>query len=304
MNRKVFFSILALLTFCIMSTGFTAYASLWGNNSDPWEKKLPFKSGVIEYKISGMQNGTMTKYVKDYGRYEATYKNMAMNILGMVKNMETIEITTPEWVYHIDMNTKTGTKNVNIQKYMHEDYMKLSSSDRKKLRKNAEKTGTDLMNGMQGEVKKKAGKFLGRDCDIVSMKGITTYILTGTSLPLKTESNIMGMHNIQEAVKITETGVPDDKFKPPAGIQIRHDMESDRQSREMAHNIIQSFVEGKSIKIPVPGHSQQHHNGFPPVNTSAPHGMSGGHGDNSAPPDMNEFMKRLKGMMKQQPHGE
>lgn len=304
MNRNFFFTILASVAFSIMFTGFTACAAFWGNDSDPWEKRLPFKSAVIEYKISGMQNGTKTTYIKDYGRYKASYKNMSMNILGMVKNMETIEITTPDWIYDIDMAEKSGTKSVNALKYMHEEYKKLSGSDQKKLRDNVEKMGLDVMNGMHGKVRKKAAKFLGRSCDIITMQGMTIYVLAGTSLPLKTESNIMGMHSVEEATKITETRVPEDRFEPPAGVQIRYDKESDARAREMASRIIHGFVDGKPVNIPVKGHARQPHQGFPVMGTPGQHGASAGTGDNDVPPDMNEFMKRLKGMMKQAPHGE
>ena len=63
----------------------------------PWEKKLPFKSAVIEYTITGTQKGTKTIYVKDYGQTVAEYRNISMTVIGMTQKENTMDITTPDW---------------------------------------------------------------------------------------------------------------------------------------------------------------------------------------------------------------
>ncbi len=300
MNKKLLFSIAAAVI-CTLSASFTACASLWGDDPAPWEKNLPFKSAVIEYRINGMQNGTRTTYIKDYGRYEAKYTTTAMHIMGISRAMKTVEITTPEWVYDIDLMQKTGTKTVNPAKYMMEEYEKLSSSDRKKFVENAKKTGAALMQGMQGQVKKGAAEVLGRKCDVISMQGIKLYVLAGTGLPLKSESNMMGMKSVEEAVKITEGSVPEDRFEPPAGIHIEEDRQSDQMARQMARNIIQALVEDRPVSITPPAPAGTGPHGFPPAHTSTPRHTPSGNED-GVPPDMNEFMKRIQGLTGRQPH--
>ena len=95
-----------------------ADASFFGDEPAPWEKRLPFDSATIEYRISGMQSGTRTTYVKEHGKYEASYERLSMHIMGMTQKIERIEITTPDWIYDIDLVERTGTKNVNPAKYM------------------------------------------------------------------------------------------------------------------------------------------------------------------------------------------
>jgi hypothetical protein len=184
---------------------------------------------------------------------------------------------------------------------MMEEYKKLSSSDRKKFVENAKKTSATLMQGMQGQVKKEAAEVLGRKCDVISMQGMTLYVMAGTGLPLKSESNMMGMKSVEEAVKITEGSVPDDKFEPPAGIHIEEDRQSDQMARQMARSMVQALVEGKPLATTHPAPAGTGPHGFPPAHTSTPrHAPSGNEG--GGPPDMNEFMKRIQGLTGRQPH--
>ncbi len=281
--------VIFVLAFCIASA--TA-----ADKASPWDVKLPFKSAVIEYKISGMENGSQTTYIKDYGKYRADYRTTSMTVMGMTNSVKNIQITTPDWIYSIDLTAGTGTKSVNPVKYMKEEYEKLSDSDRKKVIKNAEKMGTSMMNGMQGKVQKNAAEFLGRKCDVMTMPGMKLYMLAGTDIVLKSETNMMGMNSITEAVKFTETSVPDDKFEPPAGIQIEYDRESEQFARQTAHNMIKSLVEGKPMEMQgmvQPPRTAPEGMPRPPAATGNPAPAGQGQG---APPDMNELMKQLKGL--------
>ncbi len=294
MNRKSFFLWAASLFFMVTSTLFSAAVA--GDDASPWEVKLPFKSAIIEYKISGMENGSQTTYIKDYGKYRATYRTTSMKVMGITNTIKNIEITTPDWIYSIDLSSGTGTKSVNPVKYMKEEYEKLSPQDRKKVVKNAEKMGTNMMNGMQGEVKKNSAEFLGRKCDVITMAGMKMYMLAGTDIPLKTETSMMGMNSLTEAVKFEETSVPDDKFQPPAGITIEYDKESDAIARQMARNVIRSLVEGKPMEmkgVVIPPQGRQA--GGAPVPAAAQSNAPAGP-DQGGMPDMNELMKQLKGL--------
>ncbi len=124
--KKIIISLLALML----------TASIAAALESPWEKKLPFKEATIDYTISGNSKGTKTIYVKDYGRTVAEYRNTSMTVFGMTQKENTLDVTTPEWEYAIDLTEHNGTKMVNPEKYLIEEFQKLSKSDQKKIIKN------------------------------------------------------------------------------------------------------------------------------------------------------------------------
>ncbi len=233
--KKIVICLLAL-----MLTATTAAAI-----ESPWEKKLPFKTATIDYTITGTQKGTKTIYVKDYGRTVAEYRNVSTTVFGMTQKENIIDITTPEWEYSIDLEQRTGTKMVNPEKYLIEEFQKLSKSDQKKVIKNSEELGMNTVDGMQGEIKKNDTKILGYMCDKTSMMGVTVYTISGTPVPLKLESNMMGMKINETATGIKKGGVSSSKFNVPSGINIRHDVQADQMSKMHAKNMIQSLVNGE-----------------------------------------------------------
>ncbi len=217
---------------------------------NPWEQKLPFKEAIISYKITGTQTGSSTLYLKDYGKTMALFRNVTTKILMMKTQESTLNITTREWVYSIDMNEKTGTKQVNPEKYLIEEFNKLSAAEQKKVASNVDKFGISFVAGMEGQVEKNAKKILGYNCDKITMMGTTVYSISNVGLPLKTKSNMMGMKFKEKATEIKKTSVPTDKFMVPAGVKISHSPEDDEVARNHAKMIIQSLLEDKQ---PNPG---------------------------------------------------
>ena len=243
MNRIFCCALLAIL----IVTGTTSASAFLGENDSPWENKLPFKEGTITYTISGTENGSQIAYIKDHGRAIARYRNSSVKMFGFSQTQETIQITTPEFIYNIDVKEGSGTKTVNPQKYMIEEYNKLSSSDKKKVNNNAEKTGTQMMNGTQVQLEPSSAKILGYDCDVVTVSGGKTYTFQGTSVELKTNYDNMGMKIHTEATKVSKGSVPSEKFSPPAGIAIEYDQRSEKMYRDMARDIMANLVEGKPM---------------------------------------------------------
>ncbi len=233
--------ILIFLTIVLLST--TALAK----EINPWEQKLPFKEAIISYEITGTQTGSSTLYLKDYGKTSALFRNVTTKILMMKTQESTLNITTREWVYSIDLNEKTGMKQVNPEKYLIEEFNKLSAADQKKVAANVEEFGISFVAGMDGQVKKNAKKILGYNCDKITMMGTTVYSISGIGLPLKTKSNMMGMKFKEKATEIKKTSVPADKFMVPAGVKIKYSSESDEVARNQAKMIIQSLLEDKQL---------------------------------------------------------
>ncbi len=281
-------------TFCTILLLFMFLASSVSATQNPWDLKLPFKSAVIKYKITGMENGTQTTYIKDYGRYRATYRDTSMTIMGFTQHTKTAEITTPDWIYSINFTEGTGTKSVNPTKYMKEEFERLSSSDKKKLIRNSEKLGYSISNNAGADIKKHATKFLGYDCDVMNLGGMKSWVISGTDIVLKSEADMMGAHNVTVATEIKETSVPDDKFQPPAGISLEYDKQSEEHARRSARETIKMLLEGKMQVTPpsnmpgVPGNIPVQ--GVEQNSAPAP-------GNNQAPPaDFNEMMKQLKAL--------
>jgi hypothetical protein len=208
----------------------------------PWETRLPFKKGTIQYKITGSQNGTETLYIKDFGRTTARHQTVSMNLFGMTQTTEEIEITTPEWIYNVDLTDRTCEKSANPTKYMVEEFNTLSKKDKKKILKNTEKQGNQMIEGMNGSVQIKGAKVLGYTCDVVTVMGAKTYCFTGTSIVLKSEADIMGMKMTSTATDIQKGKPATTHFQVPQGILVHHNAQADAMAKVMAQSTIQHLL--------------------------------------------------------------
>jgi len=212
---------------------------------NPWDKKLPFKSAIINYKVSGTMSGEKTIYVKDYGKTTVEYSNTSMKMLSMTQQQKEIIITTPDWQYTIDLVENTGTKQANPKKFMRQEFNNLPKTKQKKVVKNAESLGISTIEGMNGKLQKNAAEILGYKCDKVNLLGTIVYTISGTGLPLKIEGNMMGMQFNQVAINIKKGSVPSSKFELPSNIRFEHNKQADQMMQAQAKTAIQNLLEGK-----------------------------------------------------------
>lgn len=77
------------------------------------KKIFGIKSGIIEYKISGSQEGTRKLYFDDWGREQAEFSNTTINIGEYSKQSNLLKLTKGDDQYIIDLTKKTGTKREN-----------------------------------------------------------------------------------------------------------------------------------------------------------------------------------------------
>ena len=217
----------------------------WGGDL-PWEMQLPFKEATIHYQLRGNEQGEEILYIKDYGRQQAKYHKGTSAMMGMTIKTETVQLTDPDWIFTYDLVEKTGTKTTNPNKIYREEYTKLNRDEKQNFEKNAKKLGVAMMAQFGGTVSQAKDKFLGYDCDVVSVSGIsTTYLLQGTGVPLKTEMSMMGMKNSIVATQVdTASTVPAKMFTPPVGIAA----EIDPQAEAMTKSTVQQMV--NSLKTP------------------------------------------------------
>lgn len=237
---------LFLLCFLVALMGLSAIVFA-DDTSPPWEKKLPFKSAIIHYALSGMEEGEETLYIRDYGKERATYHETVSTMMGLTTKTSTIELETPDFIYSYDLQERGGVKTSNPQKYMIEEYARLSSAEKKKVRENAEKMGTayaeakaDGMGGggMAIKMQHNAAEMLGYRCDKVEVMGGVTYLLHDTDICLKSEMNMLGMKMEMVATSVQEVDVDDKFFQHPDGIIAEIDAEAETMVREMAGQVV------------------------------------------------------------------
>lgn len=212
---------------------------------NPWDVKLPFKSATIAYKSEGSQQGHSTLYIQDYGNKTAKYTQTEMKVFGISQKINDIVITTPDWAYTFDMEEKTGTKTTNPLKYMRAEYNQLSHAEKKKVRRNVGKKGLAMVSSLGGTVEKNAKKILGYQCDKTTAMGITIFTISGSQLPLLTDSNLLGMRIKEAATEIKKGSAPSAKFQLPKGIKVTHDTSSDQVMKEHATSMMQSLLQNQ-----------------------------------------------------------
>lgn len=222
--------------------------SVFASSELPWEKKFPFKNVTIEYTVSGVETGTETLYIRNKGKERVKYRDTVTKMMGMAVKDTSIEFVTPDVIYTYNLQTGEAIKATNPQKIMIEEFNKLSSADKKKVRKNAEKMGTAFTQGVGGAVQEKAVEILGYDCDKVEAMGGASYILHGTDISLKTEVNMMGMKLITEATSISKGKVDKKLFKHPVGVVAKTDPQSENMARMMGQQAIAALKDPESAK--------------------------------------------------------
>jgi hypothetical protein len=180
-------------------------------------KLYDIKSGKIEYEIKGsgevmgqkMQTiGKKSVIFDDNGGKNLTEENKIdkQTIMGQTKTTKTHTMTymKESMVYHVDFKSKRIMRMGNMAAAMGA----LMGGE-----KNMKQTGEEIMKKMGG---KKTGtdKILGYTCDVWELMGTKQCIYKG--IPLKVETNIMGISNKEIATKAEfDISLSKDDFKLP-----------------------------------------------------------------------------------------
>ena len=216
--------------------------------NNPWERKLPFEKATIQYTLSGTENGTEALYIRDYGKESATYHKGVNTMMGRTIQSDTIRILTPDWMYTFDLVKKTGQKSVNPQKYMIEEYNKLSSAEKDQVMKNAKEMGLSMTSGMGGKLEMNAEKILGYDCDRATVMGSTVYSIHETGIPLKIDTAMMGISMQKVATEVKKGSADPKYFDLPAGLTPQVDPEGDAMARSMAQQTMAMLKDPEGAK--------------------------------------------------------
>lgn len=176
-------------------------------------KRYGIESGIIETKLSGMQQGTETVYFDHWGMREAKYSHTKMEMMGVKRESKIFTLIDGEWIYNVDLTTNKGTKIKNpmiasiAEQTGEKDFMQLGEEVLEKM--GATKTGTE--------------EILGKTCDVWEAQAMNMRLLVWKGIPFKTTVSLgeqMGQDMNSEIIitKFDEgVSISEDKFKLPKG---------------------------------------------------------------------------------------
>ncbi len=225
--KKIFlFSFALIFTFVLISCGENSRDNSQNtekDNSSKFQKRYGVKSGIIEYEISGSQEGTKTLYFDDWGMRQAEYTRSVLSVGGFTKSLNLVNIIDGEYQYMINIDQKSGTKTRNpilkeIESLKYEKGFN-EFGEQMLLKMGAEKIGSD--------------NFLGKDCNIYEMKKTGTKLWVWNWITLKSETKSHGIDITTVAKKIDiDVSIPSSKFNVPEKV-VLNEVDLDNIENEM-----------------------------------------------------------------------
>jgi len=188
-----------------------------------FQKRYGVKSGIIEYDLSGVQEGTKTLYFDDWGMRQAEYTRSVISVSGYTKAVNLVTIIDGEYQYTINLDQKTGTKTRNpIIKEM----------ETLKYEKGFNEFGEQMILKMGAE-KVGSENFLGKNCDVYEIKKSNTKLWVWNWITLKSEVKSRAFDISTVATKIeTDVPIPSSKFAVPEKI-VLNEVDLDNLENEM-----------------------------------------------------------------------
>jgi len=188
-----------------------------------FQKRYGIRSGVIEYVISGSQEGTKTLYFDSWGMRQAEYTRSILSVGGFTKSLNIVNIIDGEYQYMINMDQNSGTKTRNPV---------LKAIEQLKNQKGFNEFGEQMLLSM-GANKIGSENFLGKDCDVYEMKNTGTKLWIWEWLTLKSETKSGGININLTATRINEgSSVSSEKFKIPEKV-VLNEVNLDNIENEM-----------------------------------------------------------------------
>jgi len=195
---------------------FLAFFLLAGWSVDSFGQELrryKIRSGIIEYKMSGMQTGAETIYFDRWGMREAKYTQTEIKVASMSVKQNQYSLLDGEWTYTVDLDKKTGTK-------MPTPLWKELTGAAKREGKDASEIGKEMLARMGG---RRIGTetLLGKSCEVWEIKSMNAKSWIWQGVTLKTEVNMMGKLMTTEAVRLQDNvNVPEEKLALPKDVKI------------------------------------------------------------------------------------
>ncbi len=250
MRKTVSLAVISVLAFFCLSMA---------SEASQGPARFPVKSGHLEYVLSGSTSGKKSVYFDDYGaRYYELLEESTSVAFGkktVTNDSRKLTIRDETYTYSIDLSDLSGTKIKNSEL----DEM-TSALTQGMSQKDMEKMGKEMLEQMGGKILGKE-KVLGRECEIVEVMGVKSWLYKQT-LSLKSETSMMGMENSEIATVFEENiSVPTSRFTVPEGatleeLSMNGPMEGEGVSEEIVEmSLSYERFEQAAGKISVQGYN-------------------------------------------------
>ena len=226
-----FTKILSIISFILVT-------NLLSQNTPFW-KPLPFKEGVIYYIVDGNEIGIETLYIKDYGKTTIRFTSKQSKIMFDQLYTEHITLSTPQWIYKIDLATNSAYKSTNILKLLNKEYSKLSKQDQKNIISNIKAYNFFLHDNINIQPTKTKNLILSNTCyNSLTFDGTLTCYFQNSDIYLKSQIDIFGFSSKTQAINIEIKKIDDKVFKLPKNLSITLDQEAQEKNKIRAKKII------------------------------------------------------------------
>ncbi len=241
---------------------------------NPYVTTYPFRSVVIHYTGEiGIGHGRMTKgtevvYIKN-DRMAKHIKAKVSLPDGKTKDIDSLQIIDPDYVYILDLVEKKGIKIRNSKQYGKASYESLSDEEKKAFHNRMEKRNIISLDLLSLGTKIGTDKILGRKCDVYEAgekptdenlpealeggrgsKYVKSWIWSNAKIPLKVITEGVGYKNKLVATKIEENvEIPESIFSVPAGVEVTYDKKKSEASLLQTQSSFHLLKTGKSMVI-------------------------------------------------------
>lgn len=215
-----------------LGLGILALAAGITESSGQEVHRYKIRSGIVEYKLSGVQTGTEKIYFDRWGMREAKYSNSETRMMNVSIKKNILTLLDGEWTYSVDLDANTGTK---MPTPLLGDLIARAKSEGKDLTD----VGTEIL-ARSGAKKTGEATLLGKRCEIWETQSLKIKAWIWQGLTLKTEANMMGKTILIEATGLQENvSVPAEKLAVPANVTItagQDPMELLKKMKTRTHN--------------------------------------------------------------------
>lgn len=180
---------------------------------------LPFKEGIVEYKISGNDKGKVIAYFKNWGKNIALYQDIKSPIIKKDSYIKTISIIDDKTLITIDLIKNKAIKIPTLQAQILEIFTNLDQQSQEYILDYPSDEVLDL------------------ECKSIEYKGIKECY--NGALLLSRDISIFGYNSHIRATKIEERSVDESYFHIPIDI----DIEDKVADFNKAKTIIESMLE-------------------------------------------------------------
>lgn len=171
------------------------------------DRRYPeLKAAMIKYNVSGMNTGTETVYIDDWGRREAIYRKITTKMMGVTieRDSMTLIAENGKWVYNVDLSARTAVK------MNQANYKALLGS-----------SGTN-MDKVIGAMKVGTEEVAGKACEVWERNYPYSKAWMWKGVALKKDQDVAAMRMITVATDVQENVfIPEDKFVIPPDVKVK-----------------------------------------------------------------------------------